>query len=95
MPRCRRVRHEEVARCEVVVSHLAKFGNRKVQSSGVAPCDFLLIILRKFGGKGEVNANVLGVFGMGWEPSPRVSMSPYTKVVEIWSWKLEPPKRSN
>ena len=29
--RCRKVQHEDVARCEVAASHLAKFGNRTLQ----------------------------------------------------------------
>ena len=54
--RLRKVRHEGFARCEVVASHLAKFGNRRVQCLGVAPCDLFLIVLRKSGGRGEVDA---------------------------------------
>ena len=49
--RCRKVQCERVARCEVIVLHLAKFGNGRVQCSGVAPCDIFLIILGKSGGK--------------------------------------------
>ena len=59
--RCRKVRHADVARCEVVALHLAVFGNHTLRCSGVAPCGFSLTILRKSGGKGEVDANVLGV----------------------------------
>ena len=59
------MRHAEVARCGVETSQGAKFGNRRVQCLGVAPCDLFLIILRKSGGRGEVDANVLGVSGMG------------------------------
>ena len=55
------MQHEDVARCEVAASHLAKFGNRRVQCPGVAPCDFSLTILPKSGGKGKVDANVLGL----------------------------------
>ena len=57
MARCCKVRHERVARCEVGVSHLAKFGCRRVRCSGVAPCDLFLIILRDSGGNAKVDAN--------------------------------------
>ena len=59
------VQLQGVAGCEVVESHLAMFGSGRVRHRGVAPCDLFLIILRDFGGKGEVDANVLGVSGMG------------------------------
>ena len=63
--RCRRVRCERVAGCEVAVSHLAKFGDCKVRCPGVAPCDLFLIILRDFGGNADLDANILGVSGKG------------------------------
>ena len=53
MSKLRKVRSASFAGCEVDVSHLAKFSNRRVQSSGVAPCDLFLIILRKSGGNGN------------------------------------------
>ena len=56
--RCRRVRCERVAGCEVAVSHLAKFGDCKVRCPGVAPCDLFLIILSEIGGNAKVNTNV-------------------------------------
>ena len=65
MSKLRKVRSASFAGCEVDVSHLAKFSNRRVQSSGVAPCDLFLIILRESGGKGKVDANVLEVSGTG------------------------------
>ena len=55
------MQHEGVAGCEVVESHLAKFGNGRVRCSGVAPCDLFLIILGKSGGNAKVDANILGV----------------------------------
>ena len=66
------MRHEAVARCEVAVSHLAKFGNCRVRCPGVAPCDISLIILRKSGGNAKVTANVLGVsFAVPWIGKPK------------------------
>ena len=47
------------------MSHLAKSGDCRVRCSGVAPCNLFLIILRKSGGNAKVDANVLGVSGMG------------------------------
>lgn len=41
------MRDEDVARCEVVVSHHAKFADCKVRLSGVAPCDLFLIIFNE------------------------------------------------
>ena len=58
------MQHERVARCEVAVLHLAKFGNGRVRCSGATPCDLFLSILRDFGGNAKVNANIrLRVFG--------------------------------
>ncbi len=56
--RYRKVQHERVAGCEVVVLHLAKFGNCRVRCSRVAPCDISLVILRKTGGTVKVDANI-------------------------------------
>lgn len=52
------MQHERVAGCEVVVLHLAKFGNCRVRCSRVALCDISLVILRKTGGSVKVGANI-------------------------------------
>ena len=59
------MRHADIAGCEVVESYLAKFGSGRVRCPGVAPCDVSLIILRDSGGDADLDANVLGVSGMG------------------------------
>ena len=68
------MQHERVAGCEVAVSHLAKFGDSKVRCPGVAPCDLFLIILYDFGGNADLDANVLGLSGMG-RASGRTSLA--------------------
>ena len=52
------MRHERVAGCEVVVSHLAECGSGRVRCPGVAPCGFFQIILRESGGNAKVDANI-------------------------------------
>ena len=59
------MRHERVAGCEVDELHPAKFGDCRVRCLGVAPCDLFLIIFGETELDGEVDANVLGVSGMG------------------------------
>ena len=58
------MQHERVARCEVVVLHLAMFGNGRVRCSRVAPCDISLVILGKTEPDGNVDANDLVVSRM-------------------------------
>ena len=66
------MQHERVARCEVVVSHLAKFGDCRVRRPGVAPCDIFLIILGETEPGGKVDANVLEVsFTVLWIGKPK------------------------
>ena len=60
----RKVSHADVAGCEVVESHPAKFGSGRVRCSGVAPCDLFLNILRNFGDNADLDTNVLEVSGM-------------------------------
>ena len=47
MARYCKVRHDDVARCEVVVWHLAMLADYRVRLSGVAPCDLFLIIFNE------------------------------------------------
>ena len=77
------MQHERVAGCEVVVSHLAKFGNGRVRCLGVAPCDLFLIISRDFGGNADLDANVLGVSGMGRASDRKRTLA--------WTRKPPPP----
>ena len=56
--RCRKVRCERVAGCEVVELHLATFGCRRVRLSGVAPYDLFLSILCDSSTDAKVDANI-------------------------------------
>ena len=59
------MQHERVARCEVVVLHLAMFGNGRVRCSRVAPCEISLVILGEIEPDGNLNAKVLVVPEIG------------------------------
>ena len=57
----RTVRHADIARCEVVESHLVEFADDRVRCPSVAPCDLFLVILRDFGGNADLGANIIEV----------------------------------
>ena len=72
------MQHERVARCEVVVLHLAMFGNGRVRFSRVAPCDISLVILCEIEPDGEVDANDLGVSEIGRASGDNMVLRGYT-----------------
>ena len=76
------MQHERVARCEVVVLHLAMFGNGRVRCSRVAPCDISLVILGKTEPDGNVDANELVVSMIG-----QASIDKVLPVCPPWSGK--------
>ena len=83
------MQHKDIARCEVVVSHLAECGSVRVRCPDVAPCGFSQIILRESGGNAKVDANITHVcarsFDLGCWRMPKCAPVLVQKECGLWS----------